>query len=339
MKNNFNDLALVLRNKVPSRPVLFEFFLNEPLYRRLSSINNPQQSYTFGECSPMMISAFTNAGYDYATVLGSDFKFLNQEKQIEHSISLNAYNSIRDRDSFRKFSWADPESFDYSRLEIASSFLPSGMKLVVCGPGGVLENVISLIGYDRLCYMLTDEPDLVRAVFDEVGERLVTYYQICLKYSTVGAIISNDDWGFKTQTLLPPDILRKYVFPWHRKIVETAHAHGRPAILHSCGQLVEVMDDIIEDMEYDAKHSYEDAIIPVEQAYALWGKRIAILGGVDLDFICRSTPLQITQRCKAMLALSEKEGGYALGTGNSVPEYVPYENYQAMISTINQKSV
>jgi uroporphyrinogen decarboxylase len=90
-------------------------------------------------------------------------------------------------------------------------------------------------------------------------------------------------------------------------------------------------------MEYDAKHSYEDAIIPVERAYACWGKRIAILGGVDLDFICRSTPLQITQRCKVMLALSEKEGGYALGTGNSVPEYVPYENYQAMISTINQK--
>jgi len=74
----------------------------------------------------------------------------------------------------------------------------------------------------------------------------------------------------------------------------------------------------------------------VEDAYERWGGRIAILGGIDVDFVCRSTPEQIRERSRAMLKRAQKRGGYALGTGNSVPEYVPDENYLAMISVVNE---
>jgi len=72
-------------------------------------------------------------------------------------------------------------------------------------------------------------------------------------FETVGALIANDDWGFKTQTMLSPADLRRYVFPWHERIVETIHAAGKPAILHSCGFAGEIMDDIIDGMKYDCE--------------------------------------------------------------------------------------
>ena len=46
-----------------------------------------------------------------------------------------------------------------------------------------------------------------------------------------------------------------------------------------------------------------------------------------------TTPEQIQARCRAMLERTATRGGYALGTGNSIPEYVPVENYFAMIRT------
>ena len=149
-------------------------------------------------------------------------------------------------------------------------------------------------------------------------------------------MISNDDWGFKTQTMLSVKDMRKYVFPWHKKIVKTIHKYNRPAILHSCGNLEAVMEDIIEDMNYEAKHSFEDAIIPVEEEYEKWGNRIAILGGIDMNFICTSSIQEIKARSQAVLNKSHDRGGYALGTGNSVPEYVPDEKYLAMVSVINK---
>jgi uroporphyrinogen decarboxylase len=206
------------------------------------------------------------------------------------------------------------------------------MKLVPLGPCGVLENVTALVGYENLCFMLIDDPGLAQDVFDAVGSRLLRMYEILVRYESVGAVVSNDDWGFKTQTMLAPADMRKYVFPWHKKIVAAAHAAGKPVILHSCGNPEEIIDDIIDDIKLDAKHSYEDNIVPVEQAYERWGTRIAIMGGLDVDFLCRSKPEEVYQRAKAMLERSTKKGGYALGSGNSIPEYIPRENYLAMIS-------
>jgi uroporphyrinogen decarboxylase len=334
-KPNFNNLLKVLQCEEPNRPTLFEFFLNKPLYEKLAGFVVEHGSNGMFD-NKLRIAAYANAGYDYTTVMGSTFSFSTNEIQQKQTRSLNQGAPIFDRESFNSYLWAEPENYDYSSLDKSREYLPDGMKLIVWGPGGVLENVISLVGYDRLCYILVDDESLTHDIFDAVGSRLLKYYEICSKYDTVGALISNDDWGFKTQTMLSPADMRKYVFPWHKRIVETIHNEGKPAILHSCGNLDKVMDDIINNIGYEGKHSYEDNILPVEDAYERWHGEIAILGGIDLDFICRSSPEQIKERCKKMIKRTKGKGGYALGTGNSVPEYVPVENYMAMISVVHE---
>jgi len=242
---------------------------------------------------------------------------------------------IYDRESFDSFAWPDPESFDYTKLKKIKAELPDGMKLIVWGAGGVLENVMDLMGYDNMCVAFYEDPDLIKDVFEAVGSRFAKYCEICAAYDTVGACISNDDWGFNTQTLISPKLLREYVFPWQKKIVESCHKHGKPVILHSCGQLEKVFDDIVYDMKYDAKHSYENSIIPVEEAYEKWHDKIAVLGGIDLDFICRGATLQeINKRSRELLKRTKERGGYALGTGNSVPSYLSDERFFAMTSAV-----
>jgi len=91
------------------------------------------------------------------------------------------------------------------------------------------------------------------------------------------------------------------------------------------------MDDIIDVMGYDGKHSFEDAILPVEESYDRWHKRIAILGGIDVNFIIQNSEGAIKTRCRAMLKRAESGGAYALGTGNSVPEYIPQDHFIALL--------
>jgi uroporphyrinogen decarboxylase len=199
-------------------------------------------------------------------------------------------------------------------------------------PGGPLEVVIKLVGYDALCFMLADDPVLASDIFEAVGSRTVRMVQRLAPMLNVGAIMANDDWGFRTQTLLSTADMRKYVFPWHKKIVAAAHNAGKPALLHSCGYAGEIMGDIIHDMKFNAKHSFEDVIEPIEEAYPKYGRDIALLGGIDVDFMVKSTPDAIRARARNLLAMSAQFNNYALGTGNSVPEYIPDENFFAMTS-------
>lgn len=78
--------------------------------------------------------------------------------------------------------------------------------------------------------------------------------------------------------------------------------------------------------------SYEDTIEPVEKAYDRFRTRnVAVLGGMDVNYLVNANVEDISKRCNTMLELSRKRGGYAFGTGNSVPEYISNEKYFAMI--------
>jgi len=52
---------------------------------------------------------------------------------------------------------------------------------------------------------------------------------------------------------------------------------------------------------------------------------------VDVDFLCRADESQIRQRVDDILERCLPGGGYFLGTGNTVANYIPIENYLIML--------
>lgn len=329
---DFRNLLAVLKCKAPARPTLFEFYMNDNVMARLAGIDACCPAGSL-ELPRLWIRAFRNAGYDYATVCSwmLDSVCFPVERAKESSMSMNEGGVITDRASFDAYPWQDPQKGHYKWLDELAADLPGGMKLIVSGPCGALENVISLVGFETLCFLMADDPVLVSDIFEAVGSRIVSYYRNAIAHDTVGAAISNDDWGFKSQTMLAPADMRKYVFPWHRRITELCHAAGKPVILHSCGNLDEVFTDMVEDLAYDGKHSYEDVIRPVEKAYELQIGRIATMGGIDVDFMCRHPPEEVYSRSRKMLDQAAARGGYALGSGNSIAKYMPDAAYFAML--------
>lgn len=329
---NFNNIANILNKKKPLRYTLFEFiFSNKELLDALTAkIEYEREDMLFHD--KQLVDAYHIAGYDYACVRSPNFFFATETRVRKDSISLNDGYVIYDRQSFENYAWVEPEDVDYTWLDEIGAYMPSGMKLLVPGPDGVFETVVKLVGCDNLCYMIYDEPDLARDIFNAVGDRYRRFYQICAGHHAVGAMMSDDDWGFKSQTLFSVKHMREYVIPWHIKIAETVHNAGKPITLHSCGNIKELMPDVVDEIKYDGWHSFEDTILPVEEAYDKYGSQIAILGGIDVDFLCRSTPQQIYDRSCKMLEKSRELGGYALGSGNSIPDYVPVQNFLAMIA-------
>lgn len=230
---------------------------------------------------------------------------------------------------YEKFKWPDPKNYDYSAIERTSKLLPDGMKIIVTF-GHVLEDVTGIMGYETLVYALYDDPDLVEAIFERVAERYISGYETCAQMDCIGALEISDDLGFKTSTMLSPDTLRKYVFPWYKRYCDICHAYNKPLIMHSCGNLQSIMEDLL-DCGIDAKHSYEDQILPVTQMKEQYGKKVAVLGGIDVDLLSRGTEDEIRKRVREVLEVCMPGGGYALGSGNTITNYVPVSNYLAMI--------
>jgi uroporphyrinogen decarboxylase len=91
------------------------------------------------------------------------------------------------------------------------------------------------------------------------------------------------------------------------------------------------MEDLIEDVKIDGKHSFENAIIPIQDFQARFGRRIAVLGGLDVNILSTQSPEEVRKGTRHLIETCGSRGRFAIGSGNSIPSYVPVENYLAMV--------
>ncbi len=235
-------------------------------------------------------------------------------------------------------SWRDFEAYPWDALRFDTEqyyrfmgrHLPDGMKLVPVG--SVFEQIMERIfGYENLFNFLYDDRGLVDAVFDKVGTIIMEHYRNVAPLDAVGALFHGDDLAFKTSTLLSPDQLREVFFPWLKSFVSIAHENDKMIWYHCCGYKDEIMDDLIEDIGVDAIHSFEDACCPVTEYKKRYGDRVALLGGVDMDKLCRLGKADLRAYVRMVLDTCMENGGFALGAGNSFANYVPVGNYFEMM--------
>ena len=337
---DFSHLEKVfLRTRKLDRAVIFELFSNiEDEVLEYLGIEAPRGSAEeIGEENFLKrhIIYNYNLGYDFVNVWcrnGMNFSAkavaaVGQDGKERH-YQQAGISVISDRRDFENYVWPDMVGGDYSLLEKARKLLPDGMK-VVTGYPGILLIVMYLLGHEGMSFKLFEDPRLVEDVFNEVGSRIVKHLEICAQHDTVGTVQLGDDLGFCTQTLFSPETYRKYLFPWHKKAVDVIHAAGKTAFLHACGNRSQIMQDIV-DCGWDAIHSFEDKISPIWEVKEEWGDKISVLGGFDMDKISTFNEQQIRAHSRLLI---EKCGrsGWAIGTGNSVANYVPVENFLCMI--------
>jgi uroporphyrinogen decarboxylase len=235
-------------------------------------------------------------------------------------------------EDFEAYPWPDPTAAGATRsLEWYQENLPDDMCLVGRGIGHFAEYLSWLMGYETLCYALYDARDLVEALVARLLEIDRVQLGRLLQFDRLKAVFASDDMGFKTGLLISPDDTRSLVLSGHKVLAQMSHAGGRPYILHSCGNLADIYDDLVDEVQIDAKHSFEDTIEDVCDLKATLGRRIALLGGIDVDFLCRADEQAIRNRVRRTLDVCMPGGGYCLGTGNSVANYIPLENYLAML--------
>jgi uroporphyrinogen decarboxylase len=235
---------------------------------------------------------------------------------------------IKNWDDFERIDW-DGIRPDLRDLEEMRHRLPDGMKMVVGAT--IFEMILErFLGYEDLFILSVENPELVQAVFDRWGQKVLELYEQAIQYPEVGAIFHADDLGFKTSTMMSPEFLRRTVFPWFKKYAAVAHAQGKTYWYHCCGNVLDVMGDLIEDVGIDAFHSFQDVIIPISRFLDSYGDRVAALGGVDMDQLGRLPEEELRTYVREILAACMPRR-FALGSGNTVANYIPVRNYLAMV--------
>ena len=172
-------------------------------------------------------------------------KYGASEAHEAKSMSLTGPGVISRRDDLDAYPWPDPANDAYYEpLKEAAACLAPGMGLV-SGVGGIFTRTWMLLGFERFCFALVEQPDLIAEIFQRVGAIQVAALRRVVKENRVVAIWCGDDLAYTESTMVSPQVYRKYLFPWIEQLAAIAHAAGLPFILHSDGKLWDVIPDLI----------------------------------------------------------------------------------------------
>jgi uroporphyrinogen decarboxylase len=341
---------VILGRKTPRTPPLIELFLDYEIVREIGRSHLHLDWVEPGTDRKSMekyylnwIEVYYRMGYDYVRAVGAGgLEFPAKPRTAADTSTITSRGTrywaeetrgpISTWKEYEEYPWPDPSKFDYRHYEFIGQHLPEGMGLFICPSSGFLEIPLdTLFGYENLCFLMYDQPDLVTEVFRRVGEILTAYYEHLIGLPKLAGFFQGDDMGFKTSTMVPPGFLRTHVFPWHKKLAKLAHDHNLIYLLHACGNLNQVTDELIDDVKIDGRHSFEDEGNPVVEFKRKYGARTATLGGIDLDKLCRLPEDALRKHVRKIIGECLPGGRFAVGAGNSVTNYVPVQNYFAMV--------
>ena len=338
---------VILGQEIPKRPPFVELFLDQEILQEIV-VNFLGRQWTAPDANKEnrkkywdnYIEAYYRLGYDFVWIDGK-VNFPSKPRTAGDTANLSRGNrnwdeegagAITSWEEFETYKWPSQTEFNLWDIEYVSKHLYEGMGLFVFPCRGFLEVPLEIImGFENFSYLLYDEPELVKAVCDRVGSTIMSFYRQVTNVDRLMGFFPGDDMGYKSATMISPNALRELILPWHKKAAALAHEHDLLYMLHSCGNLEEIMDDLIDDVKIDAKHSFEDQIIPASEFKIRYGEKIAVLGGIDIDKLCRLPENELRKYIRSTLEACMPGGRYALGSGNSVANYIPIQNYLCML--------
>jgi uroporphyrinogen decarboxylase len=288
------------------------------------------------------IEFWFKAGYDYVKLQpGVDFNpakiksetnlTFNDDGTVFRKWASENSGVITSIKEFEDYLFPDISEIDYKKFEEALDYLPDGMGII--GQfGDIFTMTWEMMGFENFSLALFEDETIIKLINDKVGEIVLSMFRNMSELDCVQALWYSDDIAYTNGLMVSPDTLEKYFFPWLEKIGEIARQTNKPLIYHSDGILFDVMERLIE-CGINALHPIEPKAMDIVEVKKRFGDKISLIGNIDVDLLARGTKDEIRKNVLFNIENVGFNGGYCVGSGNSIPEYVNLDNYITMIET------
>ena len=194
----------------------------------------------------------------------------------------------------------------------------------------LFERAWSLCGMENLlCYMLTD-PEAVEGLFNKLVHRNMQKTRIALQYDIDG-VLFGDDWGQQKGLIMGRPLWTDLIKPHVAAMYGEVKAAGKSVAQHSCGDLREILDDLI-DIGLDVYQTFQPEIYDLREYKEKLNNRLTIWGAISTQaHLPFKSPGEICEITRIAMKIFGEGGGYIASPTHDVPGDVPPENIEAMV--------
>ena len=339
--NKLDRVMAALSGEIPDRTPIFEYMINDSVFEHYlgrSLIPGEREAIIKGcskcldVCHPMstvyepheeILTDGTRRVYERWMAwniapkrdINEMAKSIKKEiEQLEGRVITKEDLAKWKEDEARYKAWA--EDMVYISVSSSASILP----------GNIEESAYLFADYPDLCKKWNKTANLANL------EWLDAISTGCL---APVAIIWNDI-AIKNTLLYSPALLDELFFPWLNEMVSMLHSKGVKVIFHSDGDVSSVFNQLAAS-GIDGFNPLEiTAGMNVEHFYDKYGKKVALVGGMDaVDDLAFGTPESVLAATKKLIQKAWKKGSFiAASSSGEIDNSMPFENVMAYFEAV-----
>jgi uroporphyrinogen decarboxylase len=263
-------------------------------------------------------------------------KTITDEWGCEWDTSQDLFYSggpIKEWDDLDSYKFPDPEApgyLDYTAFLVKEGYAKDR---IVTGYHfcTLFERAYILRGFENFLMDLLEDEERAAVLLEKI-----TCFHVALakRYVELGVNCGRtvDDYGMQTSMLIAPELWRRLIKPRLARILAVYRNSGLPVIHHSCGNITEIIPDLIE-IGVNVLNPVQPKALDLEALSENYGSRITFFGGIcNQEILPLGTPEQIDRNVREVTALLGKNRRYVIAPSNGIGADVPLENIEAFFA-------
>lgn len=232
------------------------------------------------------------------------------------------------------FEWPDPAKYiDIEECKRRVSLAPEGKVCLGMMWSAHFQDTCAAFGMENALMNMIANPEIYEAVDSKIINFYLKANEIFYE-ATKGklhAVLIGNDMGSQRGLMLSPDMVRRFIIPGCKKLVEQAHSYGLKVIYHSCGSIIDIIPDLIE-AGVDVIHPIQALAAGMEphNLKEKFGEKVSFCGGVDTqNLLVNGTPEDVQKKVKELRTIFPT-GLIISPSHEAILPDIPPENIQAL---------
>jgi uroporphyrinogen decarboxylase len=298
----------------------------------------------FGSCPDRLEEALQN----HILILGNEIGFF---EEIGPNLVRDAFGVVWDRSIDRDIGnvrgcvlaepslegYRFPDPLDNRFFEdIPARIERYGERFRVYSIGfSLYERAWTLRGMENLLTDMVLHPEFVHELLNRIADYNIAQVREALRYD-IDAVYFGDDWGQQRGLIMGPESWHRFFRPVLERMYGAVRASGKFVMIHSCGDVDELFDDLIE-IGVGCFNPFQPEVMDVFGLFERYSGRLAFHGGLSTQRTLPYGTVDDVRRETERLLGAGREGGYIFAPAHDVEGDVPLENMIAFIDTVQEQ--